>query len=136
MNKAGFGGSTGYDQTESRSITMKALKKQFSPEFINRLSKVVVFRKLGNEDLEKICRLEIDKLADRMKSQDYSLEVTDGIIRRIVSECDKTYGARDLQRGIIKNIEEPICDKLLETGVSGKNIRVKEDEIEIWDTRN
>ena len=136
MNKAGFGGSTGYDQTESRSITMKALKKQFSPEFINRLSKVVVFRKLGNEDLEKICRLEIDGLADRMKSQDYSLEVTDGIIRRIVSECDKTYGARDLQRGIIKNIEEPICDKLLETGVSGKNIRVKEDDIEIWDTRN
>lgn len=136
MNKAGFGGLTGYDQTESRSITMKALKKQFSPEFINRLSKIVVFRKLDDADLEKICRLEIDKLADRMKSQDYSLEVTDGIIRRIVSECDKTYGARDLQRGIVKNIEEPICDKLLEAGVTGKNIRVKEDDIEIWDTKN
>ena len=136
MNKAGFGGATGYSQTESESITMKALKKQFSPEFINRLSKVVVFRKLDDTDLEKICRLEINKLVTRMSSQNYTLEVTDDIIKKIVSECDKTYGARDLQRGIVKNIEEPICNKLLEAGVTGKNIRVKENDIEVWDTRS
>jgi ATP-dependent Clp protease ATP-binding subunit ClpB len=96
----------------------------------------VVFRKLDDTDLEKICRLEINKLVTRMSSQNYTLEVTDDIIKKIVSECDKTYGARDLQRGIVKNIEEPICNKLLEAGVTGKNIRVKENEIEVWTTGN
>ena len=123
LGKIGFG-SHELNQSQIEAITKKALKNTFSPEFINRLSKTIVFNKLSDEDLKKICVLEIQKLTERMKSQGFELQVDPEIIDKIVSDSDKIYGARDLQRNIVKNIEEPICDALIKETTDGKNIKV------------
>ena len=131
VTKVGFNEK---DQTKKdiEDITKKALKKTFSPEFINRLSKIIVFNKLSEEDLGKICIKEIEKLSDRLKTQGYTLSVAQDMIDKIVSECDKVYGARDLQRNIIKLIEEPVCDELLKEGMADKkNISVSSEKIEL-----
>jgi ATP-dependent Clp protease ATP-binding subunit ClpC len=123
LGKIGFGGHD-LDQSQIEAITKKALKNTFSPEFINRLSKTIVFNKLTDDDLKKICALEIQKLATRMKSQGFDLQVGPEIIDKIVADSDKIYGARDLQRNIVKLIEEPICDALIKEATDGKNISV------------
>lgn len=130
LGKIGFGGHD-LDQSQIEAITKKALKNTFSPEFINRLSKTIVFNKLTDDDLKKICVLEIKKLEDRMKSQGFSLKVSMDVVDKIVADSDKIYGARDLQRNIVKNIEEPICDALIKAVTDGKNIKVTTQEIVI-----
>jgi ATP-dependent Clp protease ATP-binding subunit ClpC len=130
LGKIGFGGHD-LDQSQIEAITKKALKNTFSPEFINRLSKTIVFNKLSDDDLKKICALEIQKLANRMKSQGFDLQVGPEIIDKIVADSDKIYGARDLQRNIVKLIEEPICDALIKEATDGKNISVTAQGITI-----
>ena len=130
LGKIGFG-SHDLDQSQIEAITKKALKNTFSPEFINRLSKTIVFNKLTDDDLKKICALEIQKLATRMKSQGFDLQVGPEIIDQIVEASDKIYGARDLQRNIVKLIEEPICDALIKEATDGKNISVTAQGIAI-----
>jgi ATP-dependent Clp protease ATP-binding subunit ClpC len=130
LGKIGFG-SHDLDQSQIEAITKKALKNTFSPEFINRLSKTIVFNKLTDDDLKKICALEIQKLATRMKSQGFDLQVGPEIIDQIVEASDKIYGARDLQRNIVKLIEEPICDALIKEATDGKNISVTAQGITI-----
>jgi ATP-dependent Clp protease ATP-binding subunit ClpC len=130
LGKIGFDGGE-LNNEEIESVVKKALKKTFSPEFINRLTKTTVFRKLTNEDLSKICVLEIKKFSERLATQGYSLDVDEGVIEKIVETSDKLYGARDIQRGITRYIETPVADKLLEDGVEGKNIKVELDNVTI-----
>lgn len=120
-----FGGGLGYgnsgnkvpDKERKDSIIQKSIEKTFAPEFINRLSKTVIFDNLGKPELIKIIDLEISKLSSRIKESKISLKVSKALKEFIVSECDPKYGARDLQRGVSKNIEEKICEKLLEPDI-------------------
>lgn len=111
---------------------MKEVKKEFRPEFLNRLTKIVVFNPLGKEELEKIFYLELAKLQDRLKDR-FTLEVSDEVRDFIISKCEPQYGARSLQRLIIENIEETICTEMLETDITnGLNhaiISMSDDEI-------
>jgi ATP-dependent Clp protease ATP-binding subunit ClpA len=61
---------------EMRKKLMDSLKRVFRPEFINRLDSVIVFRALSREDIQEIVRLELDKVADRLKDHDISLTAT------------------------------------------------------------
>ena len=120
-----FGGGLGYgnnpNQTPDRdrkdSIIKKAIEKTFAPEFINRLSRTVIFDNLGKNELIKIIDLEVSKLSSRLKESKISIKVSKALKEFIISECDPKYGARDLQRGISKYIEETICEKLLESDI-------------------
>lgn len=131
IQKAGFSGGAIQTKEEIEAITKKALKKTFSPEMINRLSKIIVFNRLTDSDLTEICRLELQKLMTRLSDQGYTLKVSDSVIEKIVSGTDKTYGARDIQRGIVKEVEEPVCDALLTDTTGGKTIIVDKDVISI-----
>ena len=113
---------------EDESIVMKAIKKKFRPELINRLSDIIFFKSLNKEDLYKIFDLELEKLKDRLSENGYTLEVSDKMKEYVVSQCDLTYGARDLQREIVKNIENPISNELVYSDSIGKNIVVDIDE--------
>ncbi len=105
------------------SIVMKAVKKEFRPEFLNRLTKVVVFNSLGTEELSKIFYLELKKLQDRLKDNNgYTLKVSDKLKDLIVSKCEPQYGARSLQRLITTYIEDEICKTMLESEISGKTL--------------
>ena len=107
---------------------MKAIKKKFRPELINRLSDIIFFKSLDRNDLYKIFDLELGKLKDRLSENEYTLEVSNKMKEYVVSQCDLTYGARDLQREIVKNIENPISNELVYSDSTGKNIIVDIDE--------
>ena len=94
-------------------IIGKAIRKTFSPEFINRLSGTVVFNELSTTDMMKICDLELAKLSKRLQGQGYTLAVSKEVKELIVSKCDLKYGARDLQRNIVKYVEDNICTEML-----------------------
>ncbi len=112
----GFTG--GRSNERNQSIIDKAIKKTFAPEFINRLSSIIIFNELTQDDLSKICDLEIEKFKSRIAEKGYTnLVISDDIKKRIISGCDLQYGARDLQREISKVVEQSICDYLLENDV-------------------
>lgn len=112
----GFGGKTeGEMKKTQEKIVMKAVEKHFRPEFINRLTNITVFNELHQPEMMKIFDLEIAKLKERLRSSGYSLTVDKKVKELCVSQCDPKYGARDLNRSITRNIEDVLCQAILDT---------------------
>ena len=109
----GFGGS---DDENKREIIEKELKKKFPPEFINRLSDVVYFNSLTEDNLRNIIQIELDKLNKRLIDIKYTLKYSDDVINYILNYIKKDieYGARPILRAIQELIENKITDLLLE----------------------
>jgi len=99
---------------EMRKKLMDSLKRVFRPEFINRLDSVIVFRALSKEDIKEIVRLELDKVADRLKDHDISLIATPPALDRLAElGYDPEMGARPLKRVIQQKVEDVLSDALL-----------------------
>lgn len=108
-NTLGFAGQ----QDTAETDVMSALKKQFSPELINRIDNVIVFRKLGGEQLEQVCRILLSKLAGRAAQCGISLSFTDDTVRHICRRVtqdprERSMGARPLRRTITSEIEDKL----------------------------
>lgn len=111
---------------QTRSIVEKALKKQFAPEFLNRLDDIVFFDQLSQEDIRRITDIELRPLLRRIKEMGYTLELSEDTINKIATEgYDVQYGARPLRRAIQRIIEDPICEMLL----SDKAEEFSEDKV-------
>jgi ATP-dependent Clp protease ATP-binding subunit ClpC len=111
---------------QTRSIVEKALKKQFAPEFLNRLDDIVFFDQLSQEDIRRITDIELRPLLRRIKEMGYTLELSEDTIRKIATEgYDVQYGARPLRRAIQRIIEDPICEMLLSDKADG----ISEDKV-------
>ena len=111
---------------QTRSIVEKALKKQFAPEFLNRLDDIVFFDQLSQDDIRRITDIELRPLLRRIKEMGYTLELSEDTIRKIATEgYDVQYGARPLRRAIQRIIEDPICEMLL----SDKADSISEDKV-------
>lgn len=103
------------DEKHAESIVLKSLKKQFAPEFLNRVDDIIMFNPLSKESACKIAELEIRLLSERLEANDLSLEVTDSVRNLIVNQgFDSQYGARSLKRAIQRHIEDPLCDYMME----------------------
>ena len=110
----GFDRATGdAKQKKNETIVMKAIKKQFRPEFINRLSNITVFNELGKPELDKIFNLELGKIKDKISKKKVSIKVTPKMKTHIIELCDVKMGARDMQRNITTNIVDPIGEAIL-----------------------
>ena len=111
---------------QTRSIVEKALKKQFAPEFLNRLDDIVFFDQLSQDDIRRITDIELRPLLRRIKEMGYTLELSEDTIRKIATEgYDVQYGARPLRRAIQRIIEDPICEMLLSDKADG----ISEDKV-------
>lgn len=124
----GFGSVSKEDRAKKDKATvMKEVQKEFRPEFLNRLSKIIVFDSLGKKELEKIFDLELAKLQERLK--DYKVTVSKKLKSWIIDKTEPKYGARSLQRLIIEYIEQELCKELLETDTESmkKPVKVKFD---------
>ena len=100
---------------KARSVIMNALKKQFAPEFLNRLDDIIVFNPLNKENASQITDLELKELLDRVKKMGYALKITDNAKQFILSKgFDAQYGARSLKRAVRQYVEDSLCDFLLE----------------------
>lgn len=115
-----------------RSIIEKAMKKRFSPEFINRIDEHVVFNRLTEADVTKIADIHISKLAAVVKKQGYEIEVTPALKEIIVKDgYSDEFGARPILRMITKYVQNPVSKEiLLKSFKSGDTIKVD------WDKKN
>ncbi|MEM6361967.1 MAG: ATP-dependent Clp protease ATP-binding subunit [Bacteroidota bacterium] len=115
---AGIGFSTLAKQNNEeevmKSTIQSALKKAFSPEFLNRLDDVIVFNTLHREHIHKIIDISLGKLFERINSLGYQIELTEKA-KDFLSEkgYDPQYGARPLNRAIQKYLEDPVAEEIL-----------------------
>lgn len=95
-------------------IVAEELKKEFSPEFLNRIDEVIVFRKLNNAQLNEIADLMLAEVYGRLKAKNIIIRVTDGLKRKIIEEGNNlSYGARPLKRAIVRLLEDNIAKGIL-----------------------
>ncbi len=117
------------------STVMKEVEKEFRPEFLNRLTKIVVFNSLDEKSLNKIFDLELKTLRDQIKSQNkLNIKVSKEAKNLIISKCDPKYGARSLKRLINEYVLNEICKKMLQEDVTGKQlaeVNLVSDKIEV-----
>ncbi|MBA4495856.1 ATP-dependent Clp protease ATP-binding subunit [Paenactinomyces guangxiensis] len=101
-----------YEQMKQN--VMEELKKNFRPEFLNRIDDVIVFHSLKEEHLQQIVSLMAEELRKRLKEQDIDFMLTDEAKKHLAKEgFDPTYGARPLRRAITKHIEDRLSEELL-----------------------
>jgi ATP-dependent Clp protease ATP-binding subunit ClpC len=99
---------------DMRKKLNESLKRAFRPEFINRLDATVIFRALNREDIQKIVRLELDKVALRLTEHELVLTATEEALAELAElGYDSEFGARPLRRVIQQKVEDPLSDKLL-----------------------
>ena len=92
-----------------------AARRKFTPEFINRLDKIVVFKSLGNEELRRIVDIELEMVQQRIQttaaSEPFGVNVTDTAREFLLAEgTDLRYGARHLKRAIERPLVQPLSN--------------------------
>lgn len=101
-----------YDDMRER--VMGDLKDYLRPEFINRVDEIIVYRGLNETDAEKIAKLQIDALNERLREKHILLKVTGPVIAKIAEEgFSKEYGARNVKRKVQEQLENELADYLL-----------------------
>ena len=102
------------EDEQMKSTIQKALKKAFSPEFLNRLDDVIVFNSLKREHIHQIIDLSLRELFARVEELGYKIELTEKA-KDFLSEkgYDPQYGARPLNRAIQKYLEDPVAEEIL-----------------------
>ena len=112
---------------EIKSAVMEQVKAHFRPEFINRIDEIVVFNALDDQAIEKIAKIQVDKLAGRIAAQDVKFDVTPAALHAVAQAgFDPVYGARPLKRAVQDQLENPVARLLLEGKAAPKDTIVAE----------
>ncbi len=124
----GFGESkdeTKYDKMKS-SIN-DAVKKVFSPEFLNRIDDFIVFHQLGRDSILKIVEISVETLQKRLVNQNITIELSKPVKEFLGDKgYDPNYGARPMRRVIQKYLEDPLSDEILKGNIKeNTKVRVK-----------
>ena len=107
------------DKQLSRSIIQKALNKQFSPEFLNRIDEIITFDQLDLDAILKIIDIELEGVYKRIGSMGYRLQLDDDAKEFIAKKgYDKQFGARPLRRAIQHYLEDGIAEMVVEQEVT------------------
>ena len=111
---------------------MGAAKKAFKPEFLNRITELVVFHMLEKKDLMKIVELETEKVVVRLKEKGIYISLDDSAKGLLIEEgYDPAYGARPMRRAVERHLEDPLAEHLLRGEIQqGDTVKVTylEDE--------
>lgn len=101
-----------YEIMKERQID--ALKREMRPEFVNRIDEIIVFRKLGEKQLQNICDIMLNSLRERLKVRNIDFVLTSDAKEFVVKQgTDVDYGARPLRRTLQKLIEDRISEEIL-----------------------
>lgn len=122
----GFATKARQDAAEdlTKSVIQSALKRTFSPEFLNRIDDVVIFNSLDRDHIHKIIDITLTDLYKRMATMGFMLSLTEEA-KDFVAEkgFDPQFGARPLHRAIQKYIEDPLAEFILnENPVEGSSL--------------
>ena len=115
-NGMGFERVTGeLSEQAAENIILKVLRKQFAPEFLNRLDDIIMFNPLNKTNALHILDLELDILKQRLLENGYKLSLKEGVREFLVNKgFDAQYGARSLKRAIQHHLEDTLCDYMME----------------------
>lgn len=113
LSKAALGFGEKQDAVRQGDV-MRALKKQFRPEFLNRIDNIIVFEKLGGTSLERICSLMLASLAERAAACGIELTFADSVVKQLCAEAvEREMGARPLRRIITSRVEDMLSGKMI-----------------------
>ncbi|MBL8112093.1 MAG: ATP-dependent Clp protease ATP-binding subunit [Acidobacteria bacterium] len=134
--KVGFGdGRLGPSSREVEDLVLKELRREFSPEFINRIDEAIVFNPLSLDVLRRICRLLIDDVAAVLVHRGLSLSVDEAAVDWLlkISGNDVHSGARPLRRTIQRHVEDAVSELLIGTRepFQGVEVTVVGDELKV-----
>lgn len=125
----GFATATRIQNAEenNKAVIEKALKRTFSPEFLNRIDDVVVFNSLSQENIFNIIDILMKGVSKRLQNLGFSLQLT-AAAKEFISEkgYDSQFGARPLHRAIQKYLEDPLAEEIL-------NMNIKQGDVLIAD---
>ena len=123
------------DVSKMNKDVMTELKKELKPEFINRIDEVIVFNKLGKEELKQIVELMLKETLEKLEKRNINIKVEDKIKDLIINKgTDYVYGARPLRRAMQNILEDKIAEEILEGNLQeGDNAEMvlQDDKIKI-----
>ena len=123
----GFATATRVQNAEenNKAVIEKALKRTFSPEFLNRIDDVVVFNSLSKENIFNIIDILMKGVAKRLQNLGFSLELT-AEAKEFIGEkgYDVQFGARPLHRAIQKYLEDPLAEEILNLNVKAGDLLI------------
>ncbi|MCK5844613.1 MAG: ATP-dependent Clp protease ATP-binding subunit, partial [Victivallales bacterium] len=126
----GFGGGEKDDSfAKVKEQLIEMAKKQFKPEFINRINELLVFHKLERKDLSRIVEIELDSVVNRSGAHEIKLIIDKTTIDFLIDVGYKPeYGARALKRAIERYIEDPLAEDIIRGKIkSGQTINIAVD---------
>lgn len=100
---------------ETKKDVLQELKKQFRPEFINRIDEIIVFHKLTDSEIKNIIDIMLQEVINRMKENNIEIKIDKSVKELIAKEgVDKAYGARPLRRTIQSKLEDKLAEAILD----------------------
>ena len=116
----GFGNSQNEDTQKEYENTkkdvMSELKREFRPEFINRIDEIIVFHKLNDDEIKQIIELMLKQLEDRLKEQKINIKIDESVKELIAKQgINKSFGARPLRRTIQSLVEDCLAEAILDS---------------------
>ncbi|WP_341843167.1 ATP-dependent Clp protease ATP-binding subunit [Chitinophaga caseinilytica] len=142
---AGVGFSTGArvvnEEENTKAVIEKALKRTFSPEFLNRIDDVIIFNSLSKEDIYTIIDITMKGVLVRLQNLGFSLELTDEAKGFLAEKgYDQQFGARPLHRAIQKYLEDPLAEEILNMNIHNGDILIadldKENQKLVFSLKN
>ena len=114
----GFLADNNEENNNTKKEVMNELKKEFRPEFINRIDEVIVFNKLSKQDLKVIVDIMLKQVTNRLKEQQIYIKISDEVKEFIINNgYDLNYGARPLRRAIQNLFEDRIAEEILDGNI-------------------
>ncbi|HAI84369.1 MAG TPA: Clp protease ClpC, partial [Chitinophagaceae bacterium] len=114
-------------EENNKAVIEKALKRTFSPEFLNRIDDVIIFNALSKENIFSIIDIIMKNVYKRLQNLGYHLEITSEAKDFIADKgYDVQFGARPLHRAIQKYLEDPLAEEIL-------NMNIKQGDILVAD---
>ena len=116
----------------TKKDVMDELKKEYKPEFINRIDEIIVFHKLIEDDIMQIIGLMLNQVKNRLQANNMDIEIDDSVKKLVFKKgFDKNYGARPLRRAIQTYVEDKISEAILDGVIQeGKKAKIKVNEDE------
>ena len=128
-------GESEKEYEEIKKDVMAELKKNFRPEFINRIDEIIVFHKLNQEEIDKIISIMLKEVVKRLQDQNMKIEMDDSV-KELISKkgIDTNYGARPLRRTIQNLVEDKLAEEILDGNLKAESegkLIAKDDKIEL-----
>lgn len=102
----------------AKKIVMDEVKRQFKPEFLNRIDEIVIFEPLTDKELTQIVTLLLNDVQKRLAEMDIELIIKDEVKSYLLKHgTDTIYGARPLKRAVQRYLQDPLAEQLLQKNI-------------------